>query len=196
MRWCTSRRRWSGRDFSCRLLIGGATTSRAHTAVKIAPHYRASTVHVLDASRAVGVVSTLLNRGMRRRNSTQQTRADYERLREEHAAETREKKMLTLEQARANRTTDRLEQATSRRSRSFSELARFATTPRSAADSSSASRSTTLVRLHRLVAIFSHLGIARTLSGDFRRSDGRQTGARAFRRRAETPRANCQRKIC
>jgi 5-methyltetrahydrofolate--homocysteine methyltransferase len=47
--------------FRLPLLIGGATTSRAHTAVKIAPHYRASTVHVLDASRAVGVVNALLN---------------------------------------------------------------------------------------------------------------------------------------
>ena len=49
------------RDFRLPLLIGGATTSRAHTAVKIAQHYRESVVHVLDASRAVGVVSTLLN---------------------------------------------------------------------------------------------------------------------------------------
>ncbi|PYI57959.1 MAG: methionine synthase, partial [Verrucomicrobia bacterium] len=47
--------------FRLPLLIGGATTSRAHTAVKIAPHYGASTVHVLDASRAVGVVNSLLN---------------------------------------------------------------------------------------------------------------------------------------
>src|SRR5678809_485231 len=47
--------------FTLPLLIGGATTSRAHTAVKIAQHYKASTVHVLDASRAVGVVSNLLN---------------------------------------------------------------------------------------------------------------------------------------
>src|SRR5438034_5122154 len=47
--------------FDLPLLIGGATTSRAHTAVKIAPHYRASTVHVLDASRAVGVVNNLMS---------------------------------------------------------------------------------------------------------------------------------------
>src|SRR5947207_8149309 len=47
--------------FRLPLLIGGATTSLAHTAVKIAPHYGASTVHVLDASRAVGVVNSLLN---------------------------------------------------------------------------------------------------------------------------------------
>src|SRR5881409_2830642 len=56
--------------FRLPLLIGGATTSRAHSAVKIAPHYRASTVHVVDASRAVGVVNSLLNEQLRP-NSTQ-----------------------------------------------------------------------------------------------------------------------------
>jgi 5-methyltetrahydrofolate--homocysteine methyltransferase len=85
------------------LLIGGATTSRAHTAVKIAPHYRASTVHVLDASRAVGVVNALLNEQLKSDFDTK-TREDYERLRREHAAKTEGKKLLTLEQARANRT--------------------------------------------------------------------------------------------
>src|SRR6476469_3154408 len=89
--------------FSVPLLIGGATTSRAHTAVKIAQHYRASTVHVLDASRAVGVVSNLLNEESKAAFD-KQTRADYERLREEHAAKSREKKLITLEDARANRT--------------------------------------------------------------------------------------------
>jgi 5-methyltetrahydrofolate--homocysteine methyltransferase len=89
--------------FSVPLLIGGATTSRAHTAVKIAPHYRAGAVHVLDASRAVGVVSNLLNQEAKAAFD-KQTRADYARLREEHAAKSREKKLITLEEARANRT--------------------------------------------------------------------------------------------
>ena len=89
--------------FELPLLIGGATTSRAHTAVKIAPHYRSSTVHVLDASRAVGVVNSLLNEKSKPEFDAK-TRADYARLREEHAAKTREKKLLTLAQARANRT--------------------------------------------------------------------------------------------
>ena len=89
--------------FRLPLLIGGATTSRAHTAVKIAPHYGASTVHVLDASRAVGVVNALLNEQLKS-DFDRQTRADYERLRREHAAKTQAKKLLTLEQARANRT--------------------------------------------------------------------------------------------
>ena len=89
--------------FRLPLLIGGATTSRAHTAVKIAPHYRASTVHVLDASRAVGVVNALLNEQLKS-DFDKQTREDYERLRREHAAKTDAKKLLPLEQARANRT--------------------------------------------------------------------------------------------
>jgi len=89
--------------FRLPLLIGGATTSRAHTAVKIAPHYRASTVHVLDASRAVGVVNALLNEQLKS-DFDRKTREEYERLRREHAAKTEGKKLLTLEQARANRT--------------------------------------------------------------------------------------------
>jgi 5-methyltetrahydrofolate--homocysteine methyltransferase len=89
--------------FELPLLIGGATTSRAHTAVKIAPQYHASTVHVLDASRAVGVVNSLLKEHLKSEFDTQ-TRAEYERLRTDHAAKTRQKKLLTLQGARANRT--------------------------------------------------------------------------------------------
>jgi 5-methyltetrahydrofolate--homocysteine methyltransferase len=89
--------------FRLPLLIGGATTSRAHTAVKIAPHYQASTVHVLDASRAVGVVNSLLNQNLKS-EFDKKTREDYERLRREHSARTQRKNLLTLEEARANRT--------------------------------------------------------------------------------------------
>jgi 5-methyltetrahydrofolate--homocysteine methyltransferase len=89
--------------FRLPLLIGGATTSRAHTAVKIAPHYRSSTVHVLDASRAVGVVNSLLNQELNA-EFDKKTRQDYERLRQEHAAKTHAKKLLALSGARANRT--------------------------------------------------------------------------------------------
>ena len=84
------------------LLIGGATTSRAHTAVKIAPHYHSSTVHVLDASRAVGVVNSLLNEQSKSEFDAQ-TRIEYQRLRDQHAAKTRDRKLLGLAQARANR---------------------------------------------------------------------------------------------
>ena len=89
--------------FRLPLLIGGATTSRAHTAVKIAPHYQASTVHVLDASRAVGVVNSLLNQDLKS-EFDKKTREDYERLRREHSARTQRKNLLTVDEARANRT--------------------------------------------------------------------------------------------
>lgn len=89
--------------FSLPLLIGGATTSRAHTAVKIAQHYRGSTVHVLDASRAVGVVNTLLSDELRE-SFDKETRAHYTRLREEHESKSRESRLINLEEARANRT--------------------------------------------------------------------------------------------
>jgi 5-methyltetrahydrofolate--homocysteine methyltransferase len=83
------------------LLIGGATTSRQHTAVKIAPAYRNETVHVLDASRVVDVVSGLLDPG-RRAGLDAENRELQERLREQHAAKVR-KPLLTLDAARANR---------------------------------------------------------------------------------------------
>ncbi|MEV4151013.1 methionine synthase [Amycolatopsis sp. NPDC049691] len=83
------------------LLIGGATTSRQHTAVKIAPVYDNATVHVLDASRVVGVVSDLLDPD-RSIALAEKNRADQEVLREQHASKQR-RPMLTLEQARLNR---------------------------------------------------------------------------------------------
>ncbi len=85
--------------FSLPLLIGGATTSRAHTAVKIAPHYQQPVVHVLDASRSVGVVNSLLNPDQKK-GFAEKTREEYQRLREEHAGRGREKKMRTLAEAR------------------------------------------------------------------------------------------------
>ncbi|MEY2556105.1 MAG: 5-methyltetrahydrofolate--homocysteine methyltransferase [Verrucomicrobiota bacterium] len=89
--------------FELPLLIGGATTSRAHTAVKIAPHYHQSIVHVLDASRAVGVVNSLLS-AKQKAAFDAKTRAEYEALRKAHSAKTRERKLITLAQARTNRT--------------------------------------------------------------------------------------------
>jgi 5-methyltetrahydrofolate--homocysteine methyltransferase len=85
------------------LLIGGATTSKAHTAVKIAQHYDEPVVHVLDASRAVGVVSSLLNDELKPAFGAKLI-ADYEALRAEHAARVGAKKMVALTRARANRT--------------------------------------------------------------------------------------------
>jgi 5-methyltetrahydrofolate--homocysteine methyltransferase len=82
------------------LLIGGATTSKQHTAVRIAPAYEGSTVHVLDASRVVGVVSDLLDDD-RAEKLDAANRVEQERLREQHANR-RAQPLLTIEQARAN----------------------------------------------------------------------------------------------
>jgi 5-methyltetrahydrofolate--homocysteine methyltransferase len=84
------------------LLIGGATTSRQHTAVKVAPAYeQGATVHVLDASRVVGVVSGLLSDD-RAEELTASNRAEQQRLREQHET-ARRSPLLTLDKARANR---------------------------------------------------------------------------------------------
>ncbi len=90
------------RGFELPLLIGGATTSKQHTAVRIAPEYGQPTLHVLDASRVVGVVSNLLD-GDRRVLLDSENRADQERLRALHAEKGR-KPMLSLAEARARRT--------------------------------------------------------------------------------------------
>jgi 5-methyltetrahydrofolate--homocysteine methyltransferase len=83
------------------LLIGGATTSKQHTAVRIAPAYSQPTVHVLDASRVVGVVSNLLD-GERRATLEEENAELQERLRDQHAERDR-KPLLPIEDARANR---------------------------------------------------------------------------------------------
>ena len=88
--------------FTLPLLIGGATTSRAHTAVRIAPAYKGPVVHVQDASRAVGVVSQL--KGDARAAFDAANRAEQERLRKEHDARRQETKLLPIEEARRRRT--------------------------------------------------------------------------------------------
>jgi 5-methyltetrahydrofolate--homocysteine methyltransferase len=87
--------------FTLPLLVGGATTSRAHTAVKIAPHYSHPVVHVLDASRAVPVTTSLLSEEGKPAFVAQH-RADYEALRKAHAAP--KQSVVSLETARARRT--------------------------------------------------------------------------------------------
>ena len=87
--------------FKLPLLIGGATTSRAHTAVKIAPFYSQPVVHVLDASRAVPVTTTLLNEE-KKADFIVQHRADYEQLRRIHAGG--KNKFVPISVARENRT--------------------------------------------------------------------------------------------
>jgi 5-methyltetrahydrofolate--homocysteine methyltransferase len=87
--------------FKLPLLIGGATTSRAHTAIKIAPHYSEPVVHVLDASRAVPVTTSLLSEEGKPMFVAQH-KADYESVRRMHTAQ--RQKLLTLEQARERKT--------------------------------------------------------------------------------------------
>ena len=90
--------------FSVPLLIGGATTSKVHTAVKIHPHYQnGQTVYVTDASRAVGVVSQLLSREAREKYIAD-IRAEYQVVAEKHARAEAEKQRLPLARARANAT--------------------------------------------------------------------------------------------
>ncbi|MEN9928467.1 MAG: hypothetical protein RLZZ231_388 [Bacteroidota bacterium] len=84
------------------IMIGGATTSRAHTAVKIAPQYKATVVHVNDASRAVTVAGNLLNTETKEKY-TQDIRTEYDALREGYLNRSRDKNFLTIEQARANK---------------------------------------------------------------------------------------------
>ncbi|MBI5923006.1 MAG: methionine synthase [Betaproteobacteria bacterium] len=87
--------------FTVPLLIGGATTSRAHTAIKIAPNYAGAVVYVPDASRAVGVVSKLLSDNQAA-GYRSEVAADYEKLRAQHGAK-KGVPMVSLAAARANR---------------------------------------------------------------------------------------------
>lgn len=87
--------------FSQPLLIGGATTSRIHTAVKIAPGYKGSTVYVVDASRAVGVASKLLS-ASNQNAYAEEVRAEYQMMRERHLAGREKRERQSIEAARAN----------------------------------------------------------------------------------------------
>ncbi len=88
--------------FDLPLIIGGATTSRVHTAVKIAPQYSGPVVHVLDASRSVPVVSQLLGDDSRR-EFMRVIRAEYDSLRDEQARKLQKTELITLADARSNR---------------------------------------------------------------------------------------------
>ncbi|GAA0621300.1 methionine synthase [Brevundimonas kwangchunensis] len=99
------------RGFDIPLLIGGATTSRTHTAVKIEPAYhRGSTTYVIDASRAVGVVSGLLSPTEKARNEAA-TRDEYIRIREQYARGQEVKARASIQSARDNRWTPEADQS-------------------------------------------------------------------------------------
>lgn len=89
-------------QFTIPLLIGGATTSRAHTALKIEPHYAQAVIHVVDASRAVNVANKLLS-ATAKDEFVAQTREDYEKLRARHGSKKSESEIIPLAQARANK---------------------------------------------------------------------------------------------
>lgn len=84
------------------LIIGGATTSRIHTAVKIAPNYSGPTVHVLDASRSVGVCTNLLNPATKD-EYIKTVHEDYTKTREAHLRKRSDKRYVSIEEARKNR---------------------------------------------------------------------------------------------
>ncbi|MBL7964817.1 MAG: B12-binding domain-containing protein, partial [Flavobacteriales bacterium] len=90
--------------FETPLLIGGATTSRVHTAVKIAPHYSKPVVHVIDASRSVPVVSNLLSENERARFEAE-IKEEYAKVRTQYEGNQREKEYVPLEEARAKKFT-------------------------------------------------------------------------------------------
>ena len=88
--------------FTIPLMIGGATTSRAHTAVKIEPHYQGPTVYVTDASRGVGVASNLLSADLKD-DFIKSVRAEYEEVRERHKGREAKTKQHSLNEARRNK---------------------------------------------------------------------------------------------
>jgi 5-methyltetrahydrofolate--homocysteine methyltransferase len=88
--------------FTIPLLIGGATTSRAHTAVKIEPNYHGPSIYVTDASRSVGVVSALLSEDQKT-DYLEKIRNEYAEVRVRHKGRKAKTQQLTLEQARANK---------------------------------------------------------------------------------------------
>lgn len=88
--------------FTIPLLIGGATTSRIHAAVKVAPNYSGPVVHVLDASRSVTVCSTLMNEGTSK-EYINEIRAEYDKAREAHLNKRSDKRYQNLDEARSKR---------------------------------------------------------------------------------------------
>ena len=161
------RTRWSGAASTLPLLIGGATTSRQHTAVKIAPEYSQPVVHVLDASRVVGVVSSLLDPA-RRATLDAENRAAQELLREQHAERQRKPLLPIVRGAR--------EQARGRVRRPRDAVVHRPPVRRAVARDAA--------RVHRLAVLLLRLGAEGQVPGDPRAA----RGARALRRRARAAR--------
>ena len=156
--------------FTIPLLIGGATTSRTHTAMKIAPAYSGPVVHVLDASRAVGVAGSLVQVD-RRDAFVAGIRDEYETVRRDRAGQRAKEKRLTVAEARANHVPvdwSGVEPAAPH-------------VPRAADVHRLPARRAR--RVHRLDAVLRDLGDARRLPGDPRRPAARRGGAGPASRR-------------
>ncbi len=89
-------------DFTIPVMIGGATTSKVHTAVKIAPHYDHPVIHVLDASRAVGVASNLLSNSLKT-DFVARVAGEYQEMRDRHARKKPAKNRITIGECRDNK---------------------------------------------------------------------------------------------
>ena len=170
--------------FDVPLLIGGATTSRVHTAVKIHPNYRrGQTLYVNDASRAVGVVASLLSRETRAR-TVNEVRAEYARIAAAHARGEEGKQRLPLADARANAL--RLNWSGDYRPPGAAGLGHAAACRHSAGRAG---------RLHRLDAVLRHLGAERQISRHSQRSANRRSRARPVCRCAGYAAANHRRAL-
>ena len=161
--------------FKLPLLIGGATTSRAHTAVKIAPHYSEPVVHVLDASRAVPVTTSLLS-DEGKPAFVAQHRAEYEALRKAHAAP-RQTGRLARDRARQAHS-DRVARRRPARARVHR---RARARQLSSGDAA---------RVHRLVAVLPHLGAEGRLPAHPRARGARRAGAPDLRRSQRAARSH------
>ncbi|MCX8079923.1 MAG: methionine synthase [Bacteroidia bacterium] len=89
-------------QFDIPLLIGGATTSKVHTAVKIAPHYKQPVIHVNDASKSIPVLGSLLNKNLKNA-FVESIREEYERIRKNFSTDASDKKFISLSEARKNK---------------------------------------------------------------------------------------------
>lgn len=98
---CTVAREMTRAGLDVPLLIGGATTSKAHTAVKVAPNYDHPVIHVLDASRSVGVASKLLS-STRRDDLVKEIAAEYDAIRDKHAGKDGMRNIVSIDDARQN----------------------------------------------------------------------------------------------
>ena len=170
-RWSSSRRKWSAGTFICRCSSAARRRAAQHTAVKVAPEYGKTTVHVLDASRVVDVVSSLLS-DERRPAFEEQNRALQSRLRDQHSAR-RERPLLSYDAALANRL--KIDWAAALH-RDAGILGRRVTDRRAARGPGS---------LHRLDVFLRGVGVERPLPGDSRSPAMRQRGPRAVRQRRE-----------